>query len=146
MPRPRSEHPTPGELEVLQVIWQRGPCTVRQVLEELQKAHPRAYTSVMSLLNVMVEKRLLHRKAQGKAFVYSAAVQEQPTLRRMVGDLVQRVFRGSPRLLVAHALEQTDPSPRELEEMRRLIDEYRTRQQSQTVDADSPQTRATDEH
>jgi BlaI family transcriptional regulator, penicillinase repressor len=129
MPRPRSEHPTPGELEVLQVIWQNGPCTVRQVLEKLQQTRPRAYTSVMSLLNVMAEKRLLRRQPAGKAFVYSAAVQEQPTLRRMVGDLVERVFRGSPRLLVAHALEQTDPSPRELDELQHLIDQYRARQQ-----------------
>ena len=127
MPRPRSQNPTPGELEVLQIIWKQGPCTVRQVLDELQKTRPRAYTSVMSLLNVMVNKRLLRRKPQGKAFLYSAAVQEQPTLRRMAGDLVQRVFRGSPGLLVAHALEQTDPSPQELEEMRRLIDDYRAR-------------------
>jgi len=114
------------------MIWQRGPCTVRQVLEELQKTRPRAYTSVMSLLNVMTDKRLLRRKPHGKAFLYSAAVQEQPTLRRMVGDLVQRVFRGSPGLLVAHTLEQTDPSPHELEEMRRLIDEYRARHGPQT--------------
>lgn len=127
MPRPRSANPTPAELEVLQIIWKQGPCTVRQVLDELQKARPRAYTSVMSLLNVMVDKRLLKRKPHGKAFLYSAAVQEQPTLRRMVGDLVQRVFRGSPGLLVAHTLEQTDPSPQELEEMRRLINEYRAR-------------------
>lgn len=134
MPRPRSEHPTPGELEVLQVIWRHGPCTVRQVLEQLQQTRPRAYTSVMSLLNVMTDKRLLRRKPAGKAFLYSAAVQEQPTLRRMVGDLVERVFRGSPRLLVAHALEQTDPSPHELDEMQRLIDAYRARQEPRTAD------------
>ena len=129
MPRPRSENPTPGELEVLQIIWQHGACTVRQVLQELNKSRERAYTSVMSLLNVMVEKGLLQREPEGKAFLYSAAVQEQPTLRRMVGDLVERVFRGSPRMLVAHALEQTDPSPRELDELQQLIDQYRARQQ-----------------
>jgi BlaI family transcriptional regulator, penicillinase repressor len=130
MPRPRSENPTPGELEVLQIIWQHGACTVRQVLQELNKTRERAYTSVMSLLNVMVEKGLLQREPEGKAFLYSAAVQEQPTLRRMVGDLVERVFRGSPRMLVAHALEQTDPSPHELDELQQLIDQYRARQQS----------------
>lgn len=134
MPRPRSEHPTPGGLEVLQVIWRHGPCTVRQVLDVLQETRPRAYTSVMSLLNVMAEKRLLKRKPAGKAFVYSAAVAEQPTLRRMVGDIVQRVFAGSPRLLVAHALEQTDPSPRELDELQRLIDQYRERQSTPATD------------
>jgi BlaI family transcriptional regulator, penicillinase repressor len=134
MPRPRSEHPTPGELEVLQVIWKLGPCTVRQVLDALQQTRPRAYTSVMSLLNVMADKRLLKRKPAGKAFVYSAAVQEQPTLRRMVGDLVQRVFSGSPRLLVAHALEQTDPSPGELDDLQQLIDQYRARREPPAAD------------
>ena len=71
MPRPKSEHPTPGELEVLQIIWRKGPCTVRQVLDELNQSRPRAYTSVMSLLNVMTDKKLLRRtrhqrRARGK--------------------------------------------------------------------------------
>ena len=125
MPRPRSEHPTPGELEVLQVLWRRGPCTVRQVMHELDGVRPRAYTSVMSLLNVMVDKKLLRRKPHGRAFVYSARVQEKPTLRRMVADLLNRAFRGSAEQLVAHVLEQTELSPEELGELRRLIDGYR---------------------
>ena len=129
MPRPRSEHPTPGELEVLQIIWREGPCTVRQVLEALNRARPRAYTSVMSLLNVMVDKRLLRRKPHGRAFLYSARVEEQPTLREMVGDLVERAFGGSAELLVAHALEQTDLSPQQLDEIHRMIDEYRSRKE-----------------
>ena len=129
MPRPRSEHPTPGELEVLQLLWQRGPCTVRQVLDELNRVRPRAYTSVMSLLNVMVDKKLLRRKPYGRAFLYSPRVEEQSTLREMVGDLVERAFGGSAELLVAHALEQTDPSPEELNQMRRMIDEFRSRKE-----------------
>jgi predicted transcriptional regulator len=129
MPRPLSEHPTPAELEVLQVLWSRGPSTVRQVMDELNRTRRRAYTSVMSLLNVMAEKRLVRRKPHGRAFLYVAAVKEQPTLRRMVADLVQRAFGGSAELLVAHALEQTDPSSQELDEIRRLIDEYRSRKQ-----------------
>jgi predicted transcriptional regulator len=129
MPRPRSEHPTPGELEILQVLWRRGPRTVRQVMQELNSGRPRAYTSVMSLLNVMVDKRLLRRKPHGRAFLYDARIQEQPTLREMVGDLVERAFRGSAGQLVAHALEQTDPSPQELDEIRRLIDAYRSRKE-----------------
>ncbi|HEY3244137.1 MAG TPA: BlaI/MecI/CopY family transcriptional regulator [Phycisphaerae bacterium] len=129
MPRPSSEHPTPAELEVLQVLWQRGPSTVRQVMDELNRSRRRAYTSVMSLLNVMADKRLVRRKPLGRAFLYAPAVKEQPTLRRMVADLVQRAFGGSTGQLVAHALEQTRPSPQELEEIRRLIDEYRSRKQ-----------------
>ena len=132
MPRPRSEHPTPGELEVLQIIWRRGPCTVRQVLQELNQTRPRAYTSVMSLLNVMVGKKLLRRKPQGRAFLYNARVGKQPTLRELVADLVERAFDGSAELLVAHALEQTNPSPAKLDQIRRLIDEYRSRKESQS--------------
>ena len=139
MARPRTEQPTPNELEVLKVVWQRGPSTVRQVLDEMNRKRPRAYTSVMSLLNVMVEKGLLNREPQGKAFLYTAAVEEELTLKRMVGDLVERVFGGSPELLVAHALEQTDPSPGELEAMQRLIDEYRSRQRNHESSGTKPE-------
>ena len=132
MPRPRSGHPTPGELEVLQIIWRRGPCTVRQVLQELNQTRPRAYTSVMTLLNVMVTKKLLRRRPHGRAFLYDARVAMQRTLGEMVGDLVKRAFGGSTRLLVAHALEETAPSPHELEEIRRLIDEHRSRREERS--------------
>lgn len=129
MPRPRSEHPTPGELEVLQVLWRRGPCTVREVMNQLNPTRQRAYTSVMSLLNVMVDKDLLRRTPRGRAFVYTARVREQSTLRGMVTDLVERAFGGSTEQLVAHALEQTDPSVEELDEIRRIIEAYRSRKE-----------------
>jgi len=131
MARPRSENPTPGELEVLQVLWRRGPCTVREVMEELNTTRKRAYTSVMSLMNVMADKKLLNRKPKGKAFLYSARIKEQPTLRRMVADLVERAFGGSAEMLVAHTLEQTEPSREELDVIHRLIDSYRSRQEKQ---------------
>jgi predicted transcriptional regulator len=130
MPRPRSEHPTPAELEVLHILWERGPCTVRQVLEELNKTNPRAYTSAMSLLNVMTDKKLLRRKPHGRAFLYSARVDKEATLRDMVTDLTDRAFGGSAQLLVAHALEQTDLSREQLDEMRRLIDQYRAQKEA----------------
>ncbi len=125
MPRPASTQPTPGELEVLKVLWERGPGTVRDVMASLNSDRERAYTSVMSLLNVMVDKKLLRRKRSGRAFMYSPRVEERPTLRGMVAELVERAFNGSAKQLVAHALEQTDPSPEELEEIRRLIHEHR---------------------
>ena len=132
MPRPRSDHPTPGELEVLRVLWRDGPCTVRQVMEALGPKRPRAYTSVMSLLNVMDEKNLLRRTPRGRAFVYAARARERSTLRGMVGDLLDRAFDGSMEKLVAHALEQTDPSPQELDEIRRLIEAARRPKENQS--------------
>jgi BlaI family penicillinase repressor len=131
MPRPRSEQPTPGELEVLQVLWREGPATVRQVMEALNTARPRAYTSVMSLLNVMVDKRLVRRRPQGRAFLYAPRVQRTSTLRKLVGELLSRAFQGSTRQLVMQLLEQTNPSPEELSELKRLIEEYHARKENQ---------------
>jgi predicted transcriptional regulator len=80
----------------------------------------------MSLLNVMVDKKLLRRKPQGRAFLYLPRVSERPTLRRMVADLVERAFGGSTEQLVMHALEHTEPSAEELDEIRAMIQHYRS--------------------
>ena len=74
MARPRHENPTPAELEVLQVIWDRGESTVREVMTILNRQRPRAYTSVMSLMNVMFDKSLLARKSKDRAYIYGAKV------------------------------------------------------------------------
>ena len=124
MPRPKEDQPTSGELEVLKVLWDRGPSTVREVMDVLHEARPRAYTSVMSLLNVMTDKNLLVREPRGRAFVYRPKTDRGRTLRRMVGDLLGRAFEGSTSQLVAHLLDQTKPSAAELEEIRRAIEKY----------------------
>jgi predicted transcriptional regulator len=124
MPRPRTEHPTPGELEVLRILWKRSPMSVREVMDVLNRRRPRAYTSVMSLLNVMTEKGLVSRKPQGRAFVYAAKAGRQKTMRRMVSDLLGRAFEGSASLLVAHLLEEAHPTAEELAQIRRAIAEY----------------------
>jgi predicted transcriptional regulator len=124
MPRPKEEQPTAGELEVLKVLWERGPSTVREVMDVLNEVRPRAYTSVMSLLNVMTEKRLVVREPQGRAFVYRPKNDRGRTLRRMVGDLLGRAFEGSTSQLVAHLLDQTKPTAAELAEIRRTIEAY----------------------
>jgi predicted transcriptional regulator len=131
MPRPTNDQPTPGELEVLKVLWDRGPATVREVMEVLNRERERAYTSVMSLLNVMTDKGLLKRQPHGRAFIYAAAVEREDTLGEMVGDLLGRVFEGSASSLVAHLLEQSDPSGEELSAIRRAIAQYQKQQQQQ---------------
>lgn len=125
MPRPRHAHPTPGELEVLKILWERGPSTVRQVMEVLNETRPRAYTSVMSLLGVMTQKGLLSRQAKGRAYLYRAKVAREKTLGQMVDDLLGRAFEGSASALVAHLLDQSSPSAEELDEIRKTLDEYR---------------------
>jgi len=124
MARPRYENPTPAELEVLQVVWDRGPSTVREVMKVLNRQRPRAYTSVMSLMTIMAEKGQLSQKPRGRAFVYSAKVSRARTQSRMVRDLLSRVFDGSASALVTHLLQQAKPDSEELDEIRKTIAEF----------------------
>ena len=124
MTRPRHKNPTPAELEVLQIIWEHGPCTVREVMNLLSPKRPRAYTSVMSLMSVMADKGMLRQKAEGKAFIYSAKVSRNKTQSRMLGDLLNRAFDGSASALVAHLLRETELSIEEMDEIRQAIAEF----------------------
>jgi predicted transcriptional regulator len=127
MPRPKTEHPTPAELEVLKILWDHGPATVREVLEQLNASgRRRAYTSVMSLLGVMADKRLLSRSRRGRAFVYAARTPRERTLGQMVGDLWQRAFDQSASSLVTHLLDEANPSEEELDAIRRAIESYQS--------------------
>lgn len=123
MARPKQPHPTQGELEVLRILWDRGPSTVREVLEVLPREL--AYTSVMSLLNVMTDKKLVTRKAEGRAFRYTAKQQAEQTEGSILGSVLNRVFDGSASALVARLLEQSQPSADELDQIRKLIEQYK---------------------
>ena len=125
MARPKQPHPTPGELEILRILWDLGPSTVREVLEQIPTK--RAYTSVMSLLNVMTEKKLVTRKPDGRAFRYTPKLQPDKTEGKIIGNVLKQVFDGSTSALVARLLEQSKPSADELNEIGKLIDEYKNK-------------------
>ena len=130
MARPRHEQPTPAELELLKLLWDRdGPATVREVLEAANReaGSSRAYTSVMSLLNVMADKGLVTRTPRGRAFAYEPAAPRSETLRGLLGETLDRAFDGSAALLIAHLLEGASPNRAELDAIRVLIDTYRAR-------------------
>ena len=124
MARRKQDTPTEGELEILQVLWDRGPSTVRDVMDVLNEVRARAYTSVMSLLNIMADKGYVVREPQGRAFVYRARKPRAKTLGQIVDGVLGRAFAGSAHELVAHVLEQSKPSSEELEEIRKLIAAY----------------------
>jgi predicted transcriptional regulator len=130
MARPRHEHATPGELEVLKILWERGPSTVRQVWEVLNARRERHYMSTKSLLDVMTEKGLLERQREGRAFLYQANVTRESTLGQILESLLGRVFEGSASALVAHLLDQAKPSAREMEEIRRTVEAYHKQQEA----------------
>jgi BlaI family transcriptional regulator, penicillinase repressor len=121
----RGRKPTDAELAILRVLWTRGPGTVRDVAEAL--GDDRGYTTILKLLQIMTEKRLVRRDQSSRTHVYHAVVSEARTQRQMVRDLMQRAFGGSAAKLVLHALEAGKASPDELAEIRRLIDDHRRR-------------------
>jgi predicted transcriptional regulator len=115
--------PTNGEIEILRVLWHRGPSTVREVHESLPRADEVGYTTVLKLLQIMTEKGLVTRDVSARTHVYAAAASQATTQRRMVSDLADRVFAGSTLDLVLHALSTSPARPEELDQIRKLLDE-----------------------
>lgn len=121
------ESPTRTEFEILKILWDAGqPMRVREVLEILNQyaESPRAYTTVMTLMNIMSDKGLLEREPDGKAFRYRPARPRERTLKNMLADTLSRVFDGSATALVAQLLDNAKPSPDELRKIRKLIEDY----------------------
>jgi predicted transcriptional regulator len=127
MARRAQETPTEGELEILKVLWDRGPSTVRDVMNVLNAQRKRAYTSVMSIMNIMADKGQVTRKPHGRAFIYSAKRPREKTLGKMVGSLLSRAFSGSASSLVSQLLDQSKPTTEELDKIRKAIEEYEGR-------------------
>jgi predicted transcriptional regulator len=121
MPRPPSQHPTDGELEILHVLWKRGPSTLAAVCDSLRDRRDVAVTTVATMLRVMLDKGLVRRKRSGRGHHWSATVTQDAAARSMVGKLVDRIFDGSAGRLVAHIVEEGQLSNAELAELRELI-------------------------
>ncbi len=115
--------PTEGELEILKVLWERGPSTVRDVFEALTQIRPTGYTTVLKLLQIMTEKGLVLRDEEQRAHVYHPRVPQEQTQRQFLGDILERVFDGSPSQLVMQALSSKRTSPAELAKIREMLDE-----------------------
>lgn len=115
--------PTPSELEILGVLWDLGPSSVRDVQQTLEARRPTGYTTVLKLLQIMTDKGIVERDESRKAHLYSPRVPREQTEQQMVGDLVDRAFGGSASRLVMQALSSRPATAEELERIRRLIDE-----------------------
>jgi BlaI family penicillinase repressor len=121
------QKPTASELEILRVLWTRGPSTVREVYEALSEQKSLGYTTVLKLLQIMTTKGTVRRNEDQRAHVYEACQPAAETKRQLVDDVLQRVFEGSASELMIHALEGRPTSKKELEELRRLLDAYEGR-------------------
>ena len=121
MARPASNRPTDAEMAILRVLWERGPSTVRDVHKAIGGA---GYTSVLKIMQIMHEKKLVARNEDNRSHVYRAAVPREQTQRQIVGDLIERVFGGSARALVLQALSAKRAGPEELAQIRKMLDEF----------------------
>jgi BlaI family transcriptional regulator, penicillinase repressor len=117
-------NPTPSELAILQILWSRGPSTVREIHEVLAKEKDVGYTSALKFLQIMTAKGLVSRSEDQRAHVYTANQPAEKTKQQFAADVLKRVFHGSATQLMQHALSGRRGSKKEIEEMRRMLDEY----------------------
>jgi predicted transcriptional regulator len=119
--------PTDAELDILAVLWSRGPSTVRAVHEVIAARKPAQYTTVLKQLQIMAEKGLVRRDEKQRSHIYTAARPREWTQRQLAGDLLSRAFGGSAKGLLLGALAALKASKEELAELQRLLEDYRKR-------------------
>ncbi len=122
MPRPRPKRPTDAELQILQVLWDEGPSTVRAVCGRLNALREVGYTTVLKLMQIMLEKGLVVRDVGVRPQVYSTRRSRRDTQRQLLGDIVDRAFSGSPGNLVLQALSARKSTAEERRRIRELLD------------------------
>jgi predicted transcriptional regulator len=116
--------PTKLELSILNVLWQKGPATVREIHAIVNESKPTAINTVLRMLQIMTEKELVTRDDTVRPQIYRARYSQQQTQTHLVKDLIQRAFDGSVRDLVLRALSTRKPSPKTLKAMEKLLEEF----------------------
>ncbi len=122
--------PTNAELEILGILWQNGPQTVKQVHEEIRLTRDVGYTTILKLMQLMAEKGLLTRDESERSHIYHAAVGENKVKRKLIADLLERAFDGSAASLIQQLLSSRRASANELAEIRTILDQH-TRQRGE---------------
>ena len=121
----KENNPTKSELEILQVLWQHGPSTVRQVNDVLnQQKRAVQYTSTLKLMQIMAEKKMLRRDESNMKHVYYAALEEQSTKAAMLEKFVDSMYNGSASNLLMHLLGNKKTSKKELQEIKELLKKF----------------------
>ena len=123
MAKKRILQPTERELGILQILWEAGSATVRQVNERMNELHATGYTTTLKLMQIMLEKGLLRRDDSSFKHIYSAAVSEEQTQGQLVADLLEKAFAGSAEKLVMRALSAKKVSAGELDKIKKLLEQ-----------------------
>ncbi len=121
--------PTESELEILKVLWENGPSSVRFVNDEINKRKETGYTTTLKLMQIMLEKQLLTRNTDARSHIYEAAISQVDTQRDLLGKFVDNVFGGSATSLVMQALGNHQASREELDQIKALIEQMEKKDQ-----------------
>jgi predicted transcriptional regulator len=116
--------PTEAEIDILRILWQRGPSTVKEVHEEIRRLRSTRLTTTLKQMQMMTEKGLLRRDESRRPQRFSPQVPQDSTLRQLAAGLLERAFGGSAERLVMHALEAKKVSREELDRIRKLLDDF----------------------
>lgn len=119
----QTSQPTPAELEILDVLWERKKATVRDVFSDISSRRETTYTTILKLMQIMQAKGLVVRDEKDKAHIYRAKSSQKETQTKLVGSLLEKVFRGSALSLVQNVLEAKPATGEELAAIRKMIDE-----------------------
>lgn len=124
----RKQHPTESELEILQILWEDGPSSVRAVNEKLNEARSVGYTTTLKIMQIMTEKALVTRDTKTRTHIYYAQVKEGETQSSLLDSFIEKTYRGSAMRLVMQALGNKEASPEELAELKNLIQEMENKE------------------
>ena len=119
----KSQKPTTSEIEILSVLWENGPMTVREVHSELAHHRDVGYTTILKLMQIMTEKGLVVRDESKRSHVYRPRQKAETTQKNIVKDLISRVFSGSTEKLVMRALSTKQTTPDQIAQIRKMLDE-----------------------
>lgn len=123
MPRPASVHPTEVELQILRILWELGPSPVREIHARLEADKGTNYSTTVKMLSVMLQKGLVKRDEAARPHVYRAALSREKAGRRLLRDLIEKLYDGSASSLVLQALSSGKATKAELAEVRRVLDQ-----------------------
>jgi BlaI family penicillinase repressor len=122
-----SSNPTPSELAILQILWKDGPSSVKQVHEKLSEEKEVVYTTILKTMQVMSEKGMLRRTAQGRKHIYQAAVNQDDTQDALLDKFLDKTFEGSASKLVLKALGNYNASKEELDQIKQFIEQQKNK-------------------
>ncbi|WP_020528101.1 BlaI/MecI/CopY family transcriptional regulator [Flexithrix dorotheae] len=115
--------PTESELDILQILWEFGPSTVRFVNDQLNKLKTTGYTTTLKIMQIMAEKGLVARELSGKTHIYEAVAKEEATQLQLLDRFVEKVFKGSAAKLMLQALGNKKSSPKEIKQIKKLLED-----------------------